>query len=398
MKVGSGSCGQCGQGRGARRRRLGGLVAVVAAGLVAAWFTPATASAATPGGGTVSKKSPSVAWEGGPFAASNPAGCVGAADPTCDHFLLQVSGLSGTANVQIAISAEEGNDFDLFVYAPDGTLVDSSATASGNEAVTIPQPVDGTYEVRVQPWLVTPGSTYQGVAQVGKGDPKATIDPEEECLEPVPAAVGVPDLGQRVALDVLVFLDGVTQARGEEIMARAADAYSPIGVDIVSRYKSASFTGTEGAAIIQQAKDLVGGQRPRGTDIVYVLTSKDITSDGDTGLAGLADCIGGVRFPDRAFAVGEDAASPANDYENVPFGEFTLNADASAKIAAHELGHLVGAHHHYANCVEGTRSADETFEVSPCTLMFNFVNFQSIHFSTVNSLVARGHIVNYASP
>ncbi|MDQ3874237.1 MAG: pre-peptidase C-terminal domain-containing protein, partial [Actinomycetota bacterium] len=365
---------------------------------VAAWLTPATASAATPGGGSVSKKSPSVTWDGGPFAASNPAGCVGAADPTCDHFLLQVSGLSGTANVQIAISAQEGDDYDLFVYAPDGTLVDSSATASGNEAVTIPRPVDGTYEVRVQPWLVTPGSTYHGIAQVGKGDPKATIDPEEECLEPVPAAVGVPDVGQRVALDVLVLLDGVTQARGEEIMARAADAYSPIGVDVVARYKSASFTGTEGAAIIQQAKDLVRGQRPRGTDIVYALTSKDITSDGDTGLAGLADCIGGVRFPDRAFAVGEDAASPANDYENIPFGEFTLNADASAKIAAHEIGHLVGAHHHYANCVEGTRSADEAFEVSPCTLMFNFVNFQSIHFSTVNSLVARGHIVNYASP
>jgi hypothetical protein len=29
-----------------------------------------------------------VTWSGGPFGASSPAGCVNAADPTCDHFIV----------------------------------------------------------------------------------------------------------------------------------------------------------------------------------------------------------------------------------------------------------------------------------------------------------------------
>jgi hypothetical protein len=220
-------------------------------------------------------------------------------------------------------------------------------------------------------------------------------DPELACIEPVPASTsvnGVTDDGQTVALTTRVLLDGVSQAQAQAAFARAADSYSPLGVTLTATYEAVSFSGDDAQGLIDQAKARFGGSRPVGSDLVYVLTTKDIQAGGNTGVAGLADCIGGVRFPQHAFAVGEVFE------EDVPIGPLTFYADATAKIAAHELGHLMGGHHHYANCVEGVKSEKEVMEGSPCTLMSNFVDFQSINFSTLNSQVVRGHTISFASP
>jgi len=362
------------------------ILAVAACAMVAGF-----ALAATPASGTVSKNQ-DVTWQGGPFTASNPAVCVGSADPTCDHFFLNVDGREG-AHVLVAIDgAMDTDDYDLFVYYPDGTLAGQKATGSGNEAVVFEHSTThgtGPYEVRVQPFLVGAGSTYTGVAQVTRD----AIDGEpRECLEPTPAAIGI-DTGQTITLSVVTLLDGIGRARGEEVLAKAAESYAPLNVVLTSRFRTVAFTGDDADGLIQQAKNLYGGERPRGVDIVYVLTSKDIQSGGNTAVAGLADCIGGVRFPDRAFAVGENIA------ENRPLGPFVTTVNGSAVVAAHEIGHLMGAHHHYANCAEGLAS-DEllALELTPCTLMFNAVNTASLRFSTVNTAVVRGHAVDYASP
>jgi len=220
-------------------------------------------------------------------------------------------------------------------------------------------------------------------------------DPELACIEPVPASTsvnGVTDDGQAVQLTTRVLLDGVSQARGQEAFARAADSYAPLGITLTASYETVSFSGDDAPNLIEQAKARFGGSRPAGSDLVYVLTAKDIQADGNTGVAGLADCIGGVRFPDHAFAVGEVFE------EDVPIGPLTFYADATAKIAAHELGHLMGGHHHYANCAEGVKSEQEVMEGSPCTLMSNFVDFQSIHFGTLNGQIVRGHAISFASP
>lgn len=220
-------------------------------------------------------------------------------------------------------------------------------------------------------------------------------DPEIACLEPVPASTsvnGVTDDGRTVQLTTRVLLDGVDQAKAQEAMTRAADAYAPLGVALTASYETVSFSGDDAPNLIAQAKARFGGARPAGSDLVYVMTTKDIQADGNAGVAGLADCIGGVRFADRAFAVGEVFE------EDVPIGPLTFYADATAKIAAHELGHLMGGHHHYANCAEGVKSEQEVLEGSPCTLMSNFVDFQSINFSTLNGQVVRGHSVSFASP
>lgn len=133
---------------------------------------PVAIEAAEPAGGTVSQDSPTVSWLGGPFLTSNPAACL-PEDPACDRFALTIvpSGEAGDS-VQVITVAADGDDYDLFVYDPNGALVASSAGATGNESVAIFEPVAGTYTVEVQAWLVQPGSTYTGGATfaVGTGD------------------------------------------------------------------------------------------------------------------------------------------------------------------------------------------------------------------------------------
>ena len=238
------------------------------------------------------------------------------------------------------------------------------------------------------------GPTPSGAAPTA---PTAAAAPIEighipECIEAVPAAVAVP--GQAVNLEVRVLLDGVSSARGASVMADAARSYSPLGITLVPSYQTVSFSGLEGQAMIDQAKATFGGARPAGTDIVLVLTGKDIETDGDPALAGLADCIGGVAFADRAFAVSEVFPN-----DGVPIGPvYVFDYKLSGKVAAHEVGHLMGAHHHYANCVEGVPSEAAEGDVSPCTLMFNAVNPSSFNFSAVNGTIVAGHAQAYAAP
>lgn len=222
------------------------------------------------------------------------------------------------------------------------------------------------------------------------------MDTERDCLELVPAAAGVgglTDEGQVVSLDVRVLLDGVSLRRGRAVVRRMATAYAPLGIEVVAAFDSKSLLGRNADSLIGQAKDFYGGEVPSGSDVVYVLTQKDIELDGEDGVVGLADCIGGVRYPEHAFAVGENFAG-----ENEPIGPLQSFVYATAKTAAHEIGHLLGAHHHYANCAEGVPSELEEGEVSPCTVMFNFLNFISLNFGQLEAAVVRGHAVEYAAP
>ncbi len=147
----------------------------------------------------------------------------------------------------------------------------------------------------------------------------------------------------------------------------------------------------EGQTAIDLAKKQYGGVRPSGTDLVYVLSDRDLTTNGNSGLAGLADCIGGVRYPDRAFATGE-LDRDAEFSLGVPF-----YVDYTAKVAAHEVGHLMGAHHHYQACghYAATNHLDG-YGAGACTLMTNFVDFVTFPFSPTNQVVVRGHAEDHA--
>jgi len=155
--------------------------------------------------------------------------------------------------------------------------------------------------------------------------------------------------------------------------------------------------------LIQAAKNTVGGVPPAGIDLVGVFTTKGMqgTAGGAT-VVGQADCIGGIRWDANSFFV----VSDIRNIENPTTGTtgtlsslgFNPNVDATAEVFAHEMGHLMGAHQHYANCVEGALTSGAANDLSPCSLMFNAVNFASINFTTLSGSVVRGHAVNHAAP
>jgi hypothetical protein len=364
------------------------------------------ARAAEPGGGTLGGPNDEVTWSGA-FLASNPVVCATSSDPLCDHFLLTIDSAS-IKRVLIAIAPGEGfeaDDYDLYVYDDQGVLVASQADADGYEAVVIENGGAAFYEVRVQPWLVTPGSTYNGVAMPTR---EQAFDAEQaDCLELVPEDVsvsGVLDDGQTVELSVLLLLDGTDAEVAGQLMARAAASYAPLGVDLVlRRTRTVSYSSTVSGDLIAEAKATVGGVPPPGIDLVGVFTSKTMQSiAGGATVVGQADCIGGIRFDEHSFFVVSDIRH-LEDPETGTTGTlnslgFNANVDATAEVMAHEIGHLMGAHHHYANCVEGNLSSVGPNDLSPCTLMFNAVNFASLNFSVLSGTVVRGHAVEHASP
>ena len=209
-----------------------------------------------------------------------------------------------------------------------------------------------------------------------------------QCLELAPAAISLDNAPTR--LDVRVLLDGVSGARGSAVVQTAQASYGPLGITLAPTFQSVSFGGTTAQGLIDQAKALFGGVRPPGTDVVFTLTNKDV----DGAVAGLADCIGGVAFPARAFAMGENFTPDEGTLLGLGVGP--ANRNLTGKVMAHEVGHLLGGHHHYANCVQGL--PDILKELSPCTLMFNDVGLASLNFSTLNSVIVRGHAPLYARP
>ena len=194
-----------------------------------------------------------------------------------------------------------------------------------------------------------------------------TGDPED-CFEAVPAALTPPPFADPIDVRVLVLLDGVNEASADAHLQSAAAAYVPLALRVKAvEFRPVSLKTTDSSGLIAESRAAVGGGRPAGADLVYTFTDKNMTGGvyGD-GVAGQADCIGGVYSAETAFAVGE-----ADDSQDL--------------IAGHELGHLFGAHHHYANCAES----------QICTLMINDVGLASMRFSSMNGSVVRGHAEAY---
>lgn len=358
-------------------------------------------------------------WQGTTLAA-NPSTigglppvppCSQSVDPTCGHHRLVVP--AEVRQLLIVIKPDQenavpveglvaSNDYTLTVYNDRNELVAYSESPEGSaaESVVIENTGSAYFDVRVSPFLVAPGNTFTGVARAVGRQP---IDRVQDCMEAVPqnaGLAGVTDGGERVELAVELLLDGTDPVRAAQVMAKAAESYAPLGVDLVlKRMRPVTIQSLDSTEIIEEGKAHSNGLPPDGIDIVAVFTNKEMQAYDPTGqvgtVIGQADCIGGIRYPERSFAVVTDVTSIEQD-EFAP--GLYLNMDAAAETMAHEIGHLMGAHHHYGNCVEGNLTSAGPNDVSPCTLMFPAVNGASLNFGTFEGLVVRGHAVEHAAP
>ena len=203
----------------------------------------------------------------------------------------------------------------------------------------------------------------------------------------------VGDYTTKVTLEVAVLLVGVDPDVADEIMREVADVYALLGIEVRwvnevvdlqidpppdTSATSPVLSTSESGAYIQASKDHFGGERPWWADVVYTMVDGELSSS----VAGQADCVGGIVYPDHAFAVGEVAGDRP--------------VARNAKIAGHEIAHLLAAHHHFANCVEGDKE-ELLSGLYACTLMFNDVGLISLQFSTLEGAVVRDYALEYAA-
>ncbi len=150
------------------------LPAGVALALVGGLVT--VAQAANPANGTVTPTA-STSWNGKTYTASAlpddtlcPSKTADPQNAVCDHYTLTVNvptsywtGRTGGAEVTVSWP-DSSDDWDLFAYK-NGEMVASSANGDTKfETMTIPEAA-GTYEIRVEPFLVT-NSGYTGTASI----------------------------------------------------------------------------------------------------------------------------------------------------------------------------------------------------------------------------------------
>jgi hypothetical protein len=161
--------------------KTGRILASVVCLFVALAATPSWA--ASPASGTLSKAKKQITWKGGPFAASfttpDPIiGCPGV--DACDHFALKAD-LGEGSRIKITLRTPNPaveadplrpyDDYDVYVYAADGSEVAHQITANGNETLTFTHKArwrNKPYDISVDPWLVQPGSTFTATASVSK--------------------------------------------------------------------------------------------------------------------------------------------------------------------------------------------------------------------------------------
>lgn len=147
-------------------------------------FVSATAEAASPSSGKLTKTKRSLTWKGAEFTTPSPWGqvtCLTQDDPGCDYFTLKLV-LGDRAKIELKITGTNpcgadctapvtGNDFDVYLYDPNGDVVDDGTTERGVEKVTFTHRKkfnNKPYLIEVNAWMVQPGATYKGAVKVLK--------------------------------------------------------------------------------------------------------------------------------------------------------------------------------------------------------------------------------------
>jgi hypothetical protein len=303
------------------------------------------------------------------------------------------------AGTWITVTVDQADGTAIDVTTDDGAEVvqgGDRVLPSGNERtrhaqVTWPQVRNGAvgYLVGTSNTLAVPEAPP--VVQAFPYHVRATLagkafDRQPDCGQIPPDHVPTmqPDTSHHVQLGVRILSARADAALVRRAMPRIATIYRQIGIDVRVSYDTMRVppSMTDQFKLMDAARAHYGGTRPRGVDVVYLAT------DNFAG-GGYASCVGGIQYPERAFAVG-GIHYMAGGAVTVPFVD-------PAIIAAHEIGHLLGAHHHYATCVAGAEPAGATQGgVGPCTLMFPAAVGASGTFSPTETAYIRDYTTRFA--
>lgn len=250
--------------------------------------------------------------------------------------------------------------------------------------------------------LLAPGASAGGAATRTVAPAALAGDDHGDCDMLVPAQQSVAQLPvgrttPAVRLDVLVLLEKRHLAQVRKDVVKAGESYAPLGIALVPRFRVVGpVPDLDGSSVayLEWAKKLVGGRRPAGSDVVYLATDRYVDTTGR------ADCIGGVADPEHAFAVGQLTVSGLVGVKvegiPTPIPDPPVR-DGGVLLVVHEIGHLLGAHHHYGGACAHSRSAADPSR--PCDVMLSLVKQQTgLQFGPVNAAVVRDHAERFAQP
>lgn len=255
---------------------------------------------------------------------------------------------------------------------------------------------------RIAPLLATAAlvvAPLQTLAWTSPDEPALVdgmIDEEAECPGFVPGITTNPqdiDVNplddDEVSIRVLVMVQGsATTGQVRQLIEPAIDMYDRIGMSLSLSFQTMGGAATgeiDADAFIAETRSAVGGRRPAGFDAVIGMTTKELA--GST--AGKVECVGGYAHPELAFGVSEIHLDDLDEG-----GIHLTPRNSTAVIFAHELLHLFGAHHHYANCAQ-SRPDPLNGALGVCTIMINDIGLASFVPSTANQRIARGYEANY---
>jgi len=358
--------------------------------LLAAMLVPVRGATAAPAAaGTLTPTSGPVEWTGA-WTAPNVFGCGRAFGETgCDRRRLVVNAPVGTwitvavdpqANTAVDVTTNDGAEVVQGGYrAVDEVYRTIDEIPTRHASVTWPQVRSGAvgYLIGTSTTLAAPTGTplaqrYQAKATLAGG----AFDRQPDCDQIPPDHIPVipADTAKRLSLSVRILSAPADLAYARQEMTHLASTYRKIGIEVRLSYDTMTVPpGSNEPALLAAARAHYGGSRPRGIDVVYLGTNN---TDG-----GLAQCIGGVAYAEQAFAVG--------GLRPTLFGMPSVKAGL---MAAHEIGHLLGAHHHYAQCGVPT----EPGALGPCTVMFPHPAGISGTFSILETAYIRDYTLRYA--
>lgn len=231
-------------------------------------------------------------------------------------------------------------------------------------------------------------------AVAGPATPRFVIDDGAPNCQEIPPEDGpasfLPD-DERLTLRVRFVFEQGDRKLARDYVTTAATTFDRIGVDLEPTFERLDVpddwedeplsTDPSRDDQFELVKAHFGGRRPKGVDAVYYFSRY---WDG-----GFADCIGGIRWAERAFAIG------STDYATE--GIVPAPTVDEGVIAAHELGHLLGAHHHYSNCAEAAPKGTLAGEPGVCTTMSPFAVTASTTFGLVEAAFIRHYVESYGT-